>query len=100
MTLKKELLHIVQVLKKAGSEEASDKRRSNDEAEEAEYKCQEDDVVYMYRKCPDVLASYNAMDSHTDTWQECQKKCGEIEQCKGFTWHKETSHCSKHCSLF
>ena len=56
----------------------------------------------MYRKFQDapagVVESYG--DGRTDTWQECQKRCAEIEQCKGFTWHKENNQYTKHCSLF
>merc|ERR1712212_393322 len=35
-----------------------------------------------------------------ETWQECQKRCAEIHQCKGFTWHKENNRFAKQCALF
>ena len=69
-------------------------------SEPEEYNCQEDGVVYMHRKFPDAPVGALERDGKTDTWQECQKRCAEIEQCKGFTWHKESSQYTKYCSLF
>ena len=65
-----------------------------------EYNCQEDGVVYMWRAFPDAPAGYMERDGKTESWEECQKRCGDMEQCKGFTWHKGSSRYSKHCSLF
>ena len=67
-------------------------------AAEKKYDCQEDDVVYMYRKFPDAPAGFK--ERKTDTWQECRKECAEMEPCKGFTWHKENNRYKKVCSLF
>ena len=61
------------------------------------YDCEEDGVVYMHRK--------EIMGAVTETWQECQKICEKIENCKGFTWHKPTGQIDsrvikKGCSPF
>ena len=56
---------------------------NEDEAGEGEYDCEEDGVVYMHRKAP---VGYKQ--KKTETWQECQELCAEMEPCKGFTWHK------------
>merc|ERR1711971_884880 len=63
-----------------------------------EYKCQEEGVVYMYRRFRNAPAGFKH--GKTDTWEECQKSCEAIDQCKGFTWHKENNRYSKACSLF
>ena len=66
-----------------------------------EYNCEEDGVVYMYRKFPDKPYGYK--DRKTETWQECQRLCSEMETCKGFTWHNEDTYeveYRKGCSLF
>ena len=47
-----------------------------------------------------VSGSIGCAQNKTDTWQECQRRCTEIEQCKGFTWHKKNNRYSKFCSLF
>merc|ERR1719234_2099494 len=65
---------------------------------EEEYDCEEDGVVYLHRKFPDKPDGYK--EEKTDTWQECQKKCAEMEPCKGFTWHKKNNPYKKACSLF
>ena len=65
---------------------------------EEEYKCQEEGVVYMYRRFRNAPAGFKQ--GKTDTWQECQKSCEEIDQCKGFTWHKENNRYSKACAFF
>ena len=62
------------------------------------YNCQEEGVIYLNRKFPDKPDGYRG--EKTDTWQECQKKCTVIKQCKGFTWHKKSNRLSKSCSLF
>ena len=54
----------------------------------------------MFRAFPDAPAGVMERDGRTDTWQQCQKRCAEIEQCKGFTWHKENNRHTKHCALF
>ena len=84
----------MQVFKKAAS-----KGKTNGKTEEAEYDCQEDDVVYLYRAFPDLPAGYKNGEK-TDTWQACQKQCAEIGPCKGFTWHKENNRFAKQCALF
>ena len=53
----------------------------------------------MYRKFHDAPAGLR-LHEKTDTWQECQKNCAKIEQCKGFTWHNENSFYAKSCALF
>merc|ERR1719234_1893841 len=63
-----------------------------------EYDCEEDGKVYVHRKFPDAPDGYK--EEKTDTWQECQKKCAEMEPCKGFTWHKKNNPYKKACSLF
>jgi len=70
-------------------------------AEKEEYDCEEDGVVYMYRKTTGFPDDYEYK-KNTDTWQECQKECAKIEPCRGFTWHKDTegSDYPKSCSLF
>ena len=78
----------------AVEEAAADEGKTNDK----QYDCQEDDVVYMYRKFPDAPAGFK--ERKTDTWQESQKECAEMEPCKGFTWHQENNHYKKVCSLF
>ena len=67
-------------------------------AGEEEYDCEEDGTVYVHRKFPDKPDGYK--EEKTDTWQECQKKCAEMEPCKGFTWHKLNNHYKKACALF
>ena len=68
---------------------------NEDKAGEGEYDCEEDGVVYMHRKAP---VGYKQ--KKTETWQECQELCAELEPCKGFTWHKKSNHYAKGCSLF
>jgi len=65
---------------------------------EEEYDCEEDGIVYMYRKFPDAPDGYK--EEKTETWQECQELCAELEPCKGFSWHKKNNHWAKVCSLF
>ena len=67
-------------------------------AEKEEYDCQEDGLLYYDRQTVGFPDGYEA--EITDTWQKCQKKCAEIEACKGFTWHNEISTFPKSCSLF
>ena len=69
----------------AVEEAAADEGKTN----EKKYDCQEDDVVYMYRKFPDAPAGFK--ERKTDTWQECQKECAEMEPCKGFADTKRTT---------
>ena len=52
----------------------------------------------MYRKFPDAPDGYKG--EKTETWQECQELCAELEPCKGFTWHKKNNRFAKACSLF
>ena len=88
------------------------------ESQGGEYDCQEDGVLYYYRKYPDFPKGYK--EKYTDTWQEChkrclnykskiqyltfeKKRCLEFKQCKGFTWHKDKHRnpkLSRACSLF
>merc|ERR1719234_178042 len=65
---------------------------------EEEYDCEEDGTVYIHRKFPDKPDGYKQQ--KTDTWQQCQKLCAEMEPCKGFTWHKLNNHYKKACALF
>merc|ERR1712212_866109 len=69
-------------------------------ARDKEYNCQEEGIVYMYRAFPDAPEGFNEQNGRTDTWQECQKRCAEIDPCKGFTWHKENNRYAKQCALF
>ena len=43
------------------------------ESQGEEYECQEDGVLYYYRKYPDFPKGYK--EKYTDTWQECHKRC-------------------------
>ena len=52
----------------------------------------------MYRKFPDAPDGYK--DEKTETWQECQELCAQLEPCKGFSWHKKNNRWAKACSLF
>ena len=54
--------------------------------------------MYMHRKFPDAPAGLRYR--KTDTWQECQKVCAEVEPCKGFMWHKKNNKYAKLCLLF
>ena len=63
-----------------------------------EYDCEEDGVVYTAYYFPDAPEGYK--EKKTETWQECQELCAELEPCKGFTWHKKDSHYAKGCSVF
>ena len=72
--------------------------QDREESEEEEYDCQEDGVNYFHRKFPDKPEGYKH--EYTDTWQECQKKCAEIDTCKFFTWHKLNDPYKKSCSHF
>ena len=65
---------------------------------EEEYDCQMEGVVFTHRKFPDAPEGYET--GMTNTWQECQQKCGEIKACKGFTWHNGDNAYAYSCSLF
>ena len=54
----------------------------------------------MYRAFPDAPEGFKEQNGRTDTWQECQRRCAEIKECRGFTWHKENNRFSKRCSVF
>ena len=54
----------------------------------------------MHRKFPDAPDGFTKKEHKTETWQECQELCAELEPCKGFTWHKKNNHYAKGCSLF
>ena len=53
----------------------------------------------MYRKFPDAPDGY-IQNGKTETWQECQELCAQLEPCKGFSWHKKNNPYAKACSLF
>ena len=65
---------------------------------EEEYDCQMEGIVLTYREFPDAPESYEQ--GTTNTWQECQQRCGEIKACKGFSWHNGDNSYAYSCSLF
>ena len=89
--------HYVQVTKTTTKKPSADPYEAT---RDKEYNCQEEGVVYMYRAFPDAPEGFKEQNGRTDTWQECQRRCAEIKECRGFTWHKENNRFSKRCSVF
>ena len=69
------------------------------------YDC-EKEVIYRGAKFNDAPPEhrrhgpYGSMKLKTDTWQECQKICAGVKQCKGFMWYKEKTYWAKVCQFF
>ena len=55
------------------------------ESQGGEYDCQEDGVLYYYRKYPDFPKGYK--EKYTDTWQECHRRCLNYISLKFNIWH-------------
>ena len=59
------------------------------------YDCEEDGIIYRDARFNDAPPEHRQQKwglkkLRTDTWQECQKACAAVKECKGFMWYKDT----------